>query len=316
MVGRLTRHSSLATLLAAACALAAALAGCRPSAGPTAAAAPRRPQVFATSYPLFYFAQRLAADLAEVLFPAPPNEDPVFWRPSKEVTRQYQQADLILLNGADFEKWVTTTSLPLGPQVDTSAGFKSEWLMFPGVVTHSHGPLGMHSHGNIDYNTWLDPLLAIRQTEAVSAALARSLPGAEPAIRQRGQELRRDLLGLDQELRELAPRLVGRPLLASHPVYAYLARRYHWALFSVHWEPDEPVPDAQWAAFDALRAQHPGTVMLWEEEPLPAVRAELEKRGIRLVVFETCGNRPANGDYLAAMRRNLERLRAAAAAGK
>jgi hypothetical protein len=51
--------------------------------------------------------------------------------------------------------------------------------------------------------------------------------------------------------------------------------------------------------------------MLWEEEPLPAVRTELQKRGVRLVVFETCGNRPAVGDYLQAMRRNLEALRAA-----
>ncbi len=82
-------------------------------------------------------------------------------------------------------------------------------------------------------------------------------------------------------------------------------------MLSVHWEPDEPVTDAQWAAFDALRARHPGTLMLWEEEPLPAVRAELQKRGVRPVVFWTCGNRPAAGDYLQAMRRNLEELRAA-----
>ena len=51
--------------------------------------------------------------------------------------------------------------------------------------------------------------------------------------------------------------------------------------------------------------------MLWEEEPLPEVRAELQKRGIRPVVFHTCGNRPAEGDYLQAMQQNLEALRAA-----
>ncbi len=290
-----------------------ALPACHPRVDQASVPAPRRPRVCTTSYPLFYFAQRLAGDRAEVLFPAPPNEDPVFWRPGRKVIRQYQQADLILLNGADFEKWVNTTSLPLASQADTSAGFKAEWLMFPEVITHSHGPQGMHSHGNIDYNTWLDPLLAIRQAETAASALERLLPDGEAAIRQRGQELRRDLLALDQDLRDLSARLAGAPLLASHPVYAYLARRYHWALFSVHWEPDEPVPDAQWAAFDALRAGHPGTLMLWEEEPLPAVRAELQKRGIRLVVFETCGNRPTAGDYLQAMRRNLAELRAALA---
>jgi zinc transport system substrate-binding protein len=306
----MTRGLKLAQV-ATACLLLLVLAGCRPGVGPAVAAAASRTRVCATSYPLFYFAQRLAGDRADVLFPAPGNEDPVFWRPNKEVVRQYQQADLILLNGAAFEKWVDTTSLPLAVQVDTSVGFKDEWLMFPGVITHSHGPQGMHSHGNIDYNTWLDPLLAIRQAETAAAALEQLLPQGQADIRRRGQELRRDLLALDQQLRNLSLRLAGQPLLASHPVYAYLARRYQWALFSVHWEPDEPVPDAQWAAFDALRAQHPGKLMLWEEEPLPAVRAELEKRGVRLVVFETCGNRPPAGDYLQAMRRNLEELRAA-----
>lgn len=300
--------------IASAGVLLLALAGCRPHVDQAAAGPSCRPRVYATSYPLLYFAQRLAGDRAEVVFPAPPNEDPVFWRPSREVIRQYQQADLILLNGADFEKWVNTTSLPLAAQVDTSAGFKKEWLMFPEVITHSHGPQGMHSHGNIDYNTWLDPLLAIRQAEAAAAALEQLLPEGQADIRHRGQELRRDLSALDQQLRDLSPQLAGRPLLASHPVYAYLARRYQWALFSVHWEPDEPVPAAQWAAFDALRAKHPGTLMLWEEEPLPAVRAELQKRGVRLVVFQTCGNRPPASDYLQAMRRNLEALRAALAA--
>jgi zinc transport system substrate-binding protein len=309
------RRSTLALLLSA-CLLVLALAGCRPRVDQAAASASRRPRVCATSYPLFYFAQRLAGDRAEVVFPAPPNEDPVFWRPSREVIRQYQQADLVLLNGADFEKWVNTTSLPLAPQVDTSAGFKSEWLMFPEVITHSHGPQGMHSHGNVDYNTWLDPLLALRQAETAASALGRLFPEREAAIRQRSQELRRDLLGLDQQLRDLSLRLAGQPLLASHPVYAYLARRYHWALLSVHWEPDEPVPEAQWAAFDALRARHPGTLMLWEEEPLPAVRAELQKRGVRPVVFETCGNRPPAGDYLQAMRRNIDELRTALASNQ
>jgi hypothetical protein len=51
--------------------------------------------------------------------------------------------------------------------------------------------------------------------------------------------------------------------------------------------------------------------MLWEEEPLPEVRTELQKRGVRPVVFHTCGNRPTAGNYLQAMQQNLEALRVA-----
>ncbi len=288
-----------------------ALAGCRPAANDSSLPKPHRCRIYTTSYPLFYVAQRLAEDRADVLFPAPPNEDPAFWRPSRDIVRQYQQTDLILLNGADFEKWVDTTSLPLNALVDTSAGFRDQWLMFPEVITHSHGPHGAHSHGNIDYNTWLDPLLAIRQAEAVETALRQLSVRPEAELRQRSQQLRRDFEALDRRLRELSQGLARQPLLASHPVYGYLAREYHWDLHSVHWEPDEPVTAAQWTAFDTLRAQHPGHLMLWEDEPLPEVRAELQKRAVLPLVFLTCGNRPAAGDYLQAMNRNLEALRAA-----
>jgi zinc transport system substrate-binding protein len=270
-----------------------------------------RYQIYVTSYPLFYVAKRLVEDQADVLFPAPPNEDPAFWRPAREVVRRYQQADLILLNGAAFEKWVDTTSLPLNIQVDTSAPFKAEWIMFPEVITHSHGPHGAHSHGNIDFDTWLDPLLLIRQAEAAEAAFGRLSVRPEAELRQRGQQLRHDFETLDRQFRDLSQVLAHQPLLASHPVYGYLARRYHWDLHSVHWEPDEPVAATQWTAFDALRAQHPANLMLWEEEPLPEVRAELQRRGVRPVAFRTCGNRPAAGNYLQAMQQNLEALRAA-----
>ena len=79
------------------------------------------------------------------------------------------------------------------------------------------------------------------------------------------------------------------------------------------WFPVPPLMHAaaQWTAFDALRAQHPGTLMLWEDEPLPEVRAELQKRAVLPLVFLTCGNRPAAGDYMQAMNRNIETLRAA-----
>jgi len=285
--------------------------GCRPAAEPGGVPQPHRCQVYTTSYPLFYIAQRLAGDHADVQFPAPSGEDPAFWRPSADIVRRYQQADLILANGADFEKWADTTSLPYNTFIDTSAGFKNQWLSFPEQITHSHGPQGPHSHGNIDFNTWLDPLLAGRQAEVVQQALRERGMVPEPELQQRSRQLNQDLLELDQKFRDVSRQLSGQPLLASHPVYGYLAREYHWKLQSVHWEPGEPVSEAQWQAFDALLARHAARWMLWEAEPRPEVRAHLQARGVQPVVFQTCGNRPESGDYLQAMQRNLAALRQA-----
>ncbi len=61
--------------------------------------------VYVVNYPLKYFAERIGGDLVEVQFPAPADEDPAFWKPAAEVVTAYQQADVILLNGAGYAKW-------------------------------------------------------------------------------------------------------------------------------------------------------------------------------------------------------------------
>jgi zinc transport system substrate-binding protein len=48
--------------------------------------------------------------------------------------------------------------------------------------------------------------------------------------------------------------------------------------------------------------------MVWEGDPLPATVAKLEELGLGSVVFDPCGNRPREGDFLGVMRGNIERL--------
>ena len=89
------------------------------SAGPALAADPLT--VYAVNYPLAYFAERIGGEQVEVVFPAPADVDPAYWAPAPEVIADYQKADLILLNGADYAHWVGRTTLPASKMVNTSA---------------------------------------------------------------------------------------------------------------------------------------------------------------------------------------------------
>jgi len=71
--------------------------------------------------------------------------------------------------------------------------------------------------------------------------------------------------------------------------------------------------EEEWRKFEALHEKHPGKVMIWEEDPLPAVADRLRKMGIEPVAFETCANAPTTGDYLSAMNVNAKRFDAALA---
>jgi putative ABC transport system permease protein len=274
-----------------------------------AIAAKRR--VAVVNYPLQFFTRRIGGGHVEVLFPMARKEDPAFWKPQDQDIEELQHADLIFLNGADYEKWLPTAVLPLTKQVVTSQEFADRYVTNGEVITHSHGPQGMHSHGQIDFNTWMDPKQAALQARCVRDQLARLVPEAAKDFDVNLKDLEKDLSEIDTAIEKASAPLGHSPLLGSHPVYQYAARRYGWNLRSVHWEPVEMPSEDDWQKFEQLHREHPAKIMLWEEEPLPAVAGRLHTLGIEPVVFETCANEPERGDYVSAMKANAARFAAA-----
>lgn len=261
-------------------------------------------QVYTVNYPLAYIAERIAGDQAEVVFPAPPGMDPAFWMPDTDTIAAYQAADLILLNGAGYAKWTAKVSLPRFRLVDTSRVFKDAYIRVEGEMSHSHGPGGEHAHGGTAFTTWLDLQQAVQQAEAVAAALVRKRPDAKGQIDEDLQALKRDLQTLDARIVEITSSDPGRLLLASHPVYQYLARRYGVNLKSVTWEPDKVPSEVQWAELGHVLQEHPAKSMLWEAEPAPETAERLRHLGVETIVFDPCSNRPAAGDFLSRMAEN------------
>ena len=264
--------------------------------------------VYVVNYPLQYFAERIGGGHVRVTFPVPADGDPAFWEPEVEQVTAYQQADLILLNGASYAKWVQRVSLPASRMVDTSAAFSDRYIALEGRTTHSHGAAGEHQHGDLAFTTWLDPQQAISQATAIRDALIRLRPDAEAAFQQGFAALQRDLQALDKQLVAAFAPYKGQPLLFSHPVYQYLIRRYAIDGYELHWEPESmPAPD-DWRAFDELLKTQPAGSMVWEGTPTPEIVTALEQRGIDALVFDPAANEPSAGDYLSVMRDNLAGL--------
>lgn len=270
-----------------------------------------QPTVYVVNYPLRYFAERIGGEQVNVVFPAPAGEDPAFWKPDVKTIAAFQGADLIFVNGAGYAKWLKTASLPKSKMVQTSRRFKADYIEVEDTTVHSHGPSGEHSHAGIAFTTWLDFRQATQQAQAIMEGLSRLLPDHEDTFAQRHAELEQDLLALDKRLHTVVSTQPTQPLLASHPVYQYLARRHGLNLQSVSWEPDV-MPDAeQWEALQSILKTHPATWMLWEGDPLPAAAEKLLTLGIRSLVFDPCGNTPEQGDFLSVMQQNAARLQQA-----
>ena len=158
--------------------------------------------------------------------------------------------------------------------------------------------------------------MATQQARAIRDALVGRLPGSEADLQAGFAALETDLVELDARLEAWAASVMDEPLLASHPVYQYLARRYDLNLRSVHFEPDEVPATGGWRDLAALMPGHAAAWMLWEAAPLDEVSARLASDfAVGSVVFAPCGNRPDSGDYLDAMRSNVEALEALPPAG-
>ena len=287
-----------------------ALAACGEKPAPddrTIDSEPGRPLIIASNYPLYFFASEIAGDSAAIKLPDMAG-DPTNWKPGSAEISLMQSADLIILNGAGYEPWLSWVTLPEGRLVDSSAGFRDELLPLREEAVHQHGPQGEHSHQGVAFTTWLDPTLAAKQASAIEQAISRLVPENAGLHRDRLAALRARLESLDQSFRETFDSLANQPILYSHPVYQYLESRYGLNGVSVHWEPGEaPGTRAMLDLREILRS-HPARLMLWEEEPLETTSEELHRFDVQSLPFRTAANRPDDGDFFDVMEVNIARL--------
>jgi zinc transport system substrate-binding protein len=260
--------------------------------------------VYVVNYPLRYFAERIGGEFVRGVLPAPADVDPAYWSPDAETVAAYQAADLILLNGAGYSRWVERASLPRARLVDTSASFRDRLIAQGAATTHIHGPEGAHSHADLAFTTWLDPALAILQARAVAEAFSEARPEQAAAFGSGLAALESALAELDTKLGQTAREIGETPLLFSHPVYQYFVHRYGLNARSLHWEPDAPPDERAWRAFEELLAEHPARWMIWEATPTEATVRKLEALGLRSIVYSPCTGAPEQGDFLSVMRRN------------
>lgn len=266
-----------------------------------------KPIVAVVNFPLYTFATRIGGEKIEVYFPEIKG-DPAYWEPHAAGIEMFQNADLILLNGADYEKWTTMVSLPASTQVNTSKAFTNRLIEIKGE-THSHGPEGEHSHTGYAFTTWLDMKNAGLHAEAVNEALVNLLPEEKDFLNSNYMKVLDDLNKIDSQLSEIAGKKDGLEVFASHPVYQYLAKGYNISIISYHWEPDQMPVEEAWAEFEHELDHHKARAMLWEDEPIPEIRKKLEDMGVNVIVFNPGGNRNEL-DFISLMSKNAENLKA------
>ena len=267
--------------------------------------------VFVVNYPIQYFTERIGGEHVKVVFPAPADVDPAYWMPDRPTIANFQQADLILLNGAGYARWVNKVTLPRFRIVNTSARFKDRYIEAAEVITHTHGSQGDHAHEALAFTTWIDFSLAAEHARAIAAALNRKRPALRDIFEKNYALLEKDLMTLDRAIKEIVSKDRTRPLVVSHPVYEYFARGYGLNIKSVHWEPDGILTNKQIMELNGILKEHPAKWMIWEGNVMKQSAEKLKAIGVGSLVFNPCGNTPDQGDFLSVMGQNVKNLKSA-----
>lgn len=274
--------------------------------------------IYTTFYPTTCFTEAIGKARVRVVNPLPENEDGAFWVPSREVVKQYQAADLIVLNGSNYEQGFGKVSLPESKVVDSTAFLKGNEVIFDDPITHSHGAAGMHTHQGIDGHTWVDPHTAKKQALAICDALCEKRPALAAEFKANLEALNLRFDELDQLVQnKLVPAALGKQILASHPAYNYLARTYKLRVRSFHMDPKEAPAKEELESIEKYLKEHPASIILWEDTPKPENEKLMKERfKLTSVVFSPCEalekeDAKEGRNYFDVMKRNIENLAAA-----
>ncbi len=243
----------------------------------------------------------LPEDRVEVrsIFPSQ-NLDPASDVPSDQMIAELQKARLIILNGARFERGLTSIDLPRARTIRTAHQLRTLWMTYPegfSHTSHQHGPQGAHQHLGVDGHTWMSlPLLTSQLESLISAMQAHGLKIKLDA----GQHLHQELDQLWSRWQGLVPHLSKRLLFSNHPAYQYLIRDLKLKMLVVDLDPQgTPSETALKRLNEALSSSSRSEtdlnlppLMWWESSPSPTMLASLKPLGFEHVVIGTLEHPP------------------------
>jgi len=281
-------------------ALAAALAvlvmaGC----GSQRAAPPTAVGVTVSIFPLADFTRRLGGTRVSVQTLIQAGADAHDFQPAPRDLARLARARLFIYNGAGFEPWAARVLPQLTPgavAVDATAGL----------------PLG---DSPPDPHVWLDPLLAVRQVDAILRGLVRADPAGRAVYEANAAALSGDLRALHAEFAAALAGCRRREFITAHAAFGHLARRYGLTMVPLSgFSPEAELSPARLAAVVRLARQR-GIAVVYTDplEPSRAAEAVAHEAGIALGVLYTLealtAEQARRGEsYLTVMRENLRAL--------
>lgn len=180
------------------------------------------PAVLATTGMIADLAERVGGDCVAVTGLMGPGVDPHLYQPSAADVRRFQNAELVLYNGLGLEGQLDPVLKRFGQRRATLAVAEAAANSGPRQTLQSA------DGGSVDPHVWMDAGFWAQAINPVSGALANVAPDCGNAIQARAQNYHRELMALDQWMRESIATIPTdqRILITAHDAFGYLGQAY------------------------------------------------------------------------------------------
>ncbi len=265
--------------------------------------------VVTSFYPLYFFAERIGGDKAEVVNIVPAGAEPHDYEPTAKDVARMEESRLIILNGGGLEAW--------GDRIakNTNAGNATIVVAGEGLLTRETEESGA---ATTDPHIWIDPVLAKKMAEKIASGFEAVDPGNAAFYRENADRLLEELNDLDAAYRKGLQVCATRNIITSHSAFGYLAAEYGLNQVSIAGlSPDAEPSSAELARIAQFAKTNAVRYIFFESLASPklsqTIATEVGAKTLVLNPLEGLSDEElARGeDYFSVMRDNLVNLQTA-----
>jgi zinc transport system substrate-binding protein len=290
--------------------------------------------VVTSFYPLQFALERIVGDLG-VVTNVGEGKDPHDFEPTTQNILAMQKADIVVLQGADFEPWgddvmerlmsdgvpvvLATADIELhegghhhedehgeehNEDHEDEHGHTHEELEDHG---HEHEE-EEHDHGAYDPHTWLDPVLFSQMIAHIAEEVAAIDPNNASAYQANAAALQAELSTLDTEYKNRLASCELDEVITSHDAFSYLAERYSFEVHSIAGISTQDTPSATVLAELKEEAEEGIGAILLEQNSVAAYGETLAREtGLETLTINPIAYLvPSGENYLTLMQSNLD----------
>lgn len=304
-----------------------------------------RLQIVTTIFPIYDFTRAVAGDTMDISLMLPAGADSHSFEPTPRDIVTVQNADLFIYIGGESDAWVERILESFGDQAPAALALIHsvsqldeeyvEGMQQEDVHLHDDDNDGEDEHdehdqeasgtdmphdGEVDEHIWTSPLNAIRMVEQIRDTLSKLDPANGPLFASNAESYIAELRDLDRDYREMVNSSRRKLfMVADRFPFRYLAHEYglqYYAAFPGCSTDTDPGASTVAFLIDKARENQLPVVFTLENSNQIVAHTIAEASGARVEVLNAAHNVGGQDDlshtsYLAIMRENIEKLRAA-----